>query len=269
MTLMLDWFDVREAEPGVFIIEEPLHVEQVKSYLVVGDERTALIDTGMGVANIREVVDSLMDRPVTVLLSHAHWDHIGGNGLFDDLLIHPAEADVLPEGFPNDRLQKWFAPEQLTGPLPPGITVESLAIPPSQATGELADGQVIDLGGRRLEVLHCPGHSPGGVVFLDRANGVLFSTDLAYRGFLYAYRGKSLGIYLDSLHKLASLAHDLRTVYPSHNDSPLEPDVLVACADIMRRVVDGAEPDDVRGDVAGYMGDQQVGVYLFPARYED
>lgn len=269
MTLMLDWFDVREAEPGIFIIEEPLHVERVKSYLVVGDERAALIDTGMGVANIREVVDSLTDKPVTVLLSHAHWDHVGGNTMFDSILIHPAEADVLPEGFPNDRLRKWFAPEQLTGPLPPGVNSDTLAIPPSQATGELADEQVVDLGGRQLEVLHCPGHSPGGVVFLDRANALLFSTDLAYRGFLYAYRGPSLGIYLDSLLKLASLAPDLRTVYPSHNDSPLDPGVLVASAEILQQVVDGAEPAGVQGDVAGYTGDCGVGVYLFPARHED
>jgi glyoxylase-like metal-dependent hydrolase (beta-lactamase superfamily II) len=269
MTLMLDWFDVREAEPGIFIIEEPLHVERVKSYLVVGDDRAALIDTGMGVANIREVVGTLTDKPVTVLLSHAHWDHVGGNSLFDRILIHPAEADELLGGFSNDRLRKWFAPEQLTGPLPAGVSVETMVIPPSEATGSLVHGQVVDLGGRQLEVLHCPGHSPGGVVFLDRANRVLFSTDLAYRGFLYAYQGRSLDIYLDSLRRLAGLAPDVSVVYPSHNESPLEPDVLVASADILQQVVDGAEPAGREGDVAGYMGDQHVGVYLFPARYED
>jgi glyoxylase-like metal-dependent hydrolase (beta-lactamase superfamily II) len=269
MTLMLDWFDVREAEPGIYIIEEPLHVERVKSYLVVGDDRAALIDTGMGVANIREVVDSLTDKPVTVLLSHAHWDHVGGNTLFEEIFIHPAEAGDIEGGFSNERLRKWFAPEQLTGPLPPGVSLETLAIPPSRATGTLSDGQVVDLGGRQLEVLHCPGHSPGGIVFLDRANGVLFSTDLAYQGFLYAYQGRSLSIYLESLRRLASLAPDVRIVYPSHNDSPLEPEVLVASAEIMQQVVDGAEPAGVEGDVAGYMGDHQVGVYLFPPRYED
>ena len=105
-----EWFEVWEAEPGVFVIEEPLHAERVKSYLIVGDERAALIDTGMGVGNIAAVIDDLTDKPVTVLLSHAHWDHIGGNTGFHDLRIHPAEADALLTGYPNERMQRWFAP---------------------------------------------------------------------------------------------------------------------------------------------------------------
>src|SRR5829696_4830963 len=130
---MQEWFEAWEAESGIFVIEEPLHAECVKSYLIVGEERAALIDTGMGVGDIAAVVRELTDKPVTVLLSHAHWDHIGGNTGFSELLIHRAEANTLPAGYPNERMQRWFAPEQLSGPLPPGVTVESLVIPPSTA----------------------------------------------------------------------------------------------------------------------------------------
>ncbi len=259
-----DWFDVREAEPGIFIIEEPLHAERVKSYLIVGSERAALIDTGMGVGDMAAVVRDLTDKPVTVLLSHAHWDHIGGNTGFEEILIHPAEADELPKGFPNERLQRWFAPERLSGPLPEGVSVDTLTIPPSTATGLLNEGDVIDLGDRQLEVWHLPGHSPGGLVFIDRANGVLFSTDLAYQGNLYAYRGPDLATYRASLDRLATLAPDLRVVYPSHNDAPIEPAVLPRLATLLGEVADETrEPDGWRDGVAGYV-DGEIGVYLFP-----
>lgn len=262
------WFDVREDEPGIFIIEEPHHVERVKSYLIAGTERAILLDTGMGVANIREVVDGLTDLPIMVVNSHAHWDHVGGNVLFDEILIHPAESDDLLLGFPNERMQRWFQPSRLTGPLPQDVDIETMAIPPSRATGLLFEGQVFDLGGRTLEVLHCPGHSPGGIVLLDRARGILFSTDVAYKGYLYAYGGRWIQVYRDTLARLAALAPELRTLYPSHNDSPISPDLLPQMVNALDRVLAGDAPTANNGDMATYdFGD--VGVYLFPQRYAD
>ena len=265
MPVQSDWFDVREAEPGVFIIEEPHHVERVKSYLIVGDDIAVLLDTGMGVANIREVAESLTEKPITVVNSHAHWDHVGGNHLFDEIWIHPAEAEDLTLEFPNARMRFWFAPEKLTGPLPEDVDLETLTIPASRASGTLAEGQLIDLGGRVLEVLHCPGHSPGGVVLLDRENGILFSTDVAYKGHLYAYAGDWVETYRQSLMRLAELAPELRALYPSHHDSPISPDLLVPMADAMQRVIDGEAPTSTNDGVATYdFG--EIGVYLFPPR---
>lgn len=265
MTSASAWFDVQEPEPGIFIIEEPHHVERVKSALVIGVENAILIDTGMGVANIRDLVGTMTDKPVTVVNSHAHWDHVGGNHLFEEIWIHPAEAGELPKGYPNARMRGWFGPDSLTGPLPDGIDLDTLEIRPSVATGMLAEGQTFDLGTRTLEVLHCPGHSPGGVVLLDRANGILFSTDVAYAGHLYAYAGEWLQTYHQSLTRLAGLARELRVVYPSHNQSPISPALLPRMADLLERVIDGRRPDSFKGDVAVY-DDGEVGAYLFPPR---
>jgi glyoxylase-like metal-dependent hydrolase (beta-lactamase superfamily II) len=265
MTTASTWFQVHEAEPGIYIIEEPHHVERVKSHLVVGERDALLIDTGMGVANIRAVVDELTDRPVTVVNSHAHWDHIGGNHRFESILIHPAEADELTKGYPNARMRSWFGPGSLTGPLPEEVDLDALQIVPSQATGLVHEGHVFDLGVRTLEVLHCPGHSPGGIVLLDRANGILFSTDVAYAGHLYAYAGDGLATYRQSLARLAGLAPDLRVLYPSHNASAISPDLLPRMVDVLDRVIAGHPPDKVEGDVAVH-NNGEVGVYLFPPR---
>jgi len=261
------WFDVFEPEPGIFIIEEPHHIERVKSHLIVGDRQAILIDTGMGISNIRELVETLTDKPVIVVNSHAHWDHVGGNHLFDEILIHPVEAGELPNGIPNDRMRTWFQPSSLTGPLPDGVDLHTLAIPPSVATGMLQDGQTFDLGNRLLEVLHCPGHSPGGIVLLDRANGILFSTDVAYAGYLYAYAGSWLQTYQASLMRLVSLTPELRVLYPSHNDRSISPDLLPRMAALLATIIDGQPPDSTQGDVSVY-NDGEVGVYLFTSRTE-
>jgi len=268
MTPEHEWFDVREAEPGIFVIEEPNHVERVKSFLIVGEDKAILLDTGMGVSHIREVVEILSDLPVTVINSHAHWDHVGGNHLFADVLIHPAEADDLTKGFSNERMRAWFQPESLTGRLPEGVDLDTLEFLPCAATGLLQEGQIFDLGNRVLEVLHCPGHSPGGIVLLDRANGILFSTDVAYKGYLYAYDGDRVQTYHQSLVRLAKLAPELRVLYPSHNDSPISPDLLQPMTDNLARILAGEAPTSTNGDVATFdFGD--IGVYLFPPRPEE
>jgi len=236
------WFAISEPEPGVFVIEEPFHDERVKSFLIVGEQRATLLDTGMGVADIREVVDALTDVPITVVNSHAHWDHIGSNHRFDTIWIHEAESEYLQAGVGNDVLRRWFGPEHLTGPLPHGVTADTITIPPSTPTGLVTDGQVIDLGGRALEALHCPGHSIGGIVLVDHANGALFSTDVAYAGALYVYGTDDLPVYARSLRRLAELAPDLRAVYPSHGDSPMSPAMLPRMADALDEIAASLEP---------------------------
>ena len=246
------WFAIHAAEPGIFAIEEPLHEEQVKSHLIIGAERAVLIDTGMGVGDIRAVVASLTDMPITVVNSHAHWDHIGGNHRFDAVLIHPAEAADLAGGVANDLLRPWFQPEHLTGPLPDGVTAETIEIPEGPAPMLIHDGDVLDLGDRTLEVIHAPGHSPGGIALLDRANGVLFSTDVAYAGPLYLYAEDDLPIYAASLAKLAALVPDLRAIYPSHNAWSISPALLTAMSDALAGIVAGDAPSWERDAITAW-----------------
>jgi glyoxylase-like metal-dependent hydrolase (beta-lactamase superfamily II) len=236
------WFAVDEPSPGVFRIQEPLHEENVKSFLVLGTERAALIDTGMGVADIRAVVRSITDLPVTVIDSHAHWDHIGGNQMFDEIWIHEAEADGLVNGVPSEILRPWFAPDRLRGPLPEGVTAESISYPPTPATGTLEGGEEIDLGDRCLEVIHCPGHSPGGIALWDEHNRVLFTTDVAYPCTLYAYDRADIPAYLETLERLAALDPAPLAVYGSHCDVEMPVAMLAAQRDAIAAIIDGLVP---------------------------
>lgn len=248
------WFAVTNPEPGIFTIVEPLHEEEVKSYLIVGTERALLLDTGMGVGDIRSLVTGLTDRPVFVVNSHAHWDHIGGNDLFDEIWIHAAEADRLTAGVPNTKLRGAFAAAHLRGPLPAGFDSETRAFPATSATGILRGGETFNPGGRTLEVIHCPGHSPGGIALLDPGAGVLFSTDIAYPCALYAFSDESnLETYHASLQRLATLAPLLRTVYPSHCASPMEPGLLPLMRDGVAAILAGRRPDRIEDSIGHHL----------------
>lgn len=240
--LVQGWFAIDEPSPGVFRMQEPLHDENVKSFLVLGSDRAALIDTGMGVADIAAVVRSLTDLPVTVINSHAHWDHIGGNVRFDEIWIHEAEADGLVSGVPNDILRPWLAPERLRGPLPSGVAAETIRYPPTPPTGTLAGGEEIDLGDRCLEVIHCPGHSPGGIALWDEHNRILFTTDVAYPCTLYVDSSDDLGLYLDTFMRLTTLDPEPLAVYGSHSDAEMPVTMLAAQRDAIAAILDGMPP---------------------------
>lgn len=236
------WFAVDEPAPGVYRIQEPLHEENVKSFLVLGTERAALIDTGMGVADLRAVVDRLTSLPVTVINSHAHWDHIGDNHRFDEVWIHEAEAEDLARGVSNETVAWWFEPEHLRGPLPDGVTPASISYPPMTPTGTLEGGEEIDLGDRCLEVIHCPGHSPGGIALWDERNGILFTTDVAYPCTLLVHDRADLPTYHETLRRLAALDPQPRALYGSHCDVEMPVAMLAAQRDAIGAIAEGLPP---------------------------
>lgn len=244
-----DWFDVQPVAPGVFAIAEPHHAEHVVSFLIDGDERAILLDTGMGIGDLAAVARGLTMRPISVVNSHSHWDHIGANWRFDDIAIHRAEAHWLPLGVPHEELAPWFGPESLTLPPPPSFDRATFAIPPSHATRLLDGGERIDLGNRRLDILHAPGHSPGGIVLLDEANGLLFTTDVAYPGPLYAFSEEADGpAYLQSMQTLAGLAPAVSRVFGSHYGPEMPPEMLIAMREALEAIGAGREPDERRPD---------------------
>lgn len=239
------WFDVEHFPNGIMMIAEPGHYEDVKSFLVEGDQDVAVLDTGMGVGDFAGLVATLSDREPIVLHSHAHFDHIGASHCYERVLVHPAEADDLRAGYPNEKFKPWFSANFLVGNRLPGeFDVEKASIPGCEPTGELNHGDRIDLGGRMLEVFSTPGHSPGGVTLLDRANRALFPGDAIYAGPMFAYRPYSDPVrYRETLELLAKLSGHVDVVYPSHNAVPLEPADVKAMHHAYEEIWAGRTPD--------------------------
>jgi glyoxylase-like metal-dependent hydrolase (beta-lactamase superfamily II) len=246
-----DWFEVWEPEPGVHVIQEPYHSENVKSYLILGDQRAVLIDTGMGIGDIKAVVDDLTTLPVTVLNSHAHWDHIGGNWRFDEILIHRAEAEALGTSPAAERLRTFFSDQNLSAPVPDDFDISTFEIKPSRATTLLDGGETIDLGNRILRVIHAPGHSPGGIVVVDDDNRLMFTTDVAYASRLYAFLSHSnVHDYRDTLARLESMATEMRALYPSHGATPIDPGLIGQMRVAFDELLGDRVPEHIEGDIA-------------------
>ena len=224
-----DWFKVYAVAPGVFAISEPRQAEGVTSFLVLGSNRAVLFDSGLGVAHIGEVVGRLTTLPVTVLNSHTHFDHVGGNREFADVrnLDDPFSL-AGARGEVSQALAEYagntLADGSVCGPLPAGVTSRAYVIPTWHITAHVRDGERLDLGGRALEVLRTPGHTPDSICLLDRENGLLFTGDTYYSGEIYLWSPEtSVADYTASIAKLAALEPGLKKLLPAHGPPVVEP----------------------------------------------
>ena len=164
-------------------------------YLLEGEDRALLIDAGAWMPHLAETVAKLTDKPVTLVLTHGHGDHVGGVIGFPECWIHPADTSMIGEGARHY-----------------GIKVNLLS-----------EGEVIDLGGRQIEVLATPGHTSGSVTFFDKERGYGFSGD--------AFGSTNLLLFTNSFRTLVNTldrtiaymkANDIKILYPGHyhGDNP-------------------------------------------------
>jgi len=217
-----DWFEVYAIAPGVFAIHEPRQYEGVTSFLVVGSKRAVLFDTGLGVGRIGAAVLELTALPVTVVNSHTHFDHVGGNREFEDVrnLDEPysresarGEAAAALRAYAAETLDE----ERVCGALPAGVTSREYAIPTWSIAAHIQDGERLDLGDRTLEILRTPGHTPDSLCLLDPENGLLFTGDTYYSGEIYLWAPEtSVADYAASIEKLARLEPGLERLLPAH-----------------------------------------------------
>ena len=187
-------------------------------------------------------MDVLTDLPVTVLNSHDHFDHIGENSYFDEVWCYnlPSAIQHLTQG-PTETEQ--YEVLDSTKSIHPYLEFYGLTIPErisgKAPTGTVKDGQVIDLGGRKLEVIHTPGHQPSCIMLLDRENHLLFTGDMFYPGPMYClFDDSSFPDYVKSIRKAADLAVEagVSEVYCSHNLASVPTEDLCRFADYLEAI---------------------------------
>lgn len=231
---MNNWFTIDQIDKNTYIISEYRHWEETHCYLLNGTEHSLLIDTGLGICNIYDEVIKLTDKPIIAVATHIHWDHIGGHNYFSDFYVHREEISWLNGQFPlNKKTVREMVVDRCD--LPKGYNIEQYEIFQGMPTKILEDGDKIDIGGRNIQVLHTPGHSPGHMCFWEGERNYLFTGDLVYKDTLFAYYPSTEPIlYLNSLEKIAVLP--VLKVFPAHHSLDIQPEILIRIRDAFRKL---------------------------------
>ena len=229
---MNNWFTIDKIDGNTYILSEYRHWEETHCYLLNGAERSLLIDTGLGICNIYNEAAGLTDKPITAVATHIHWDHIGGHQYFPDFYAHGEELNWLNGEFPlpvetirQMVLDRCDPPED--------FDINAYTMFQGKPARVLRDGDQIGLGGRAVEVLHTPGHSPGHMCFWEKETGYLFTGDLVYEDTLFAYYPSTdPEAYLASLEKIAALP--AKSVFPGHHSLDIRPEIVIRMRDAFR-----------------------------------
>ena len=243
------WFEVYRLPGRVYAIYEPGHFQEVISFLICGNRHSLLLDTGLGIGNIKATVERLVDHEPLVVNSHFHFDHIGNNNRFSSVSIfnEPFAINRLKKGFTREELKEHLAGDSVWIPYPEEFDPDNYCIPPVTPQ-VLEDGDVFDLGDRVLEVIHTPGHTADSIMLLDKKNRSLFTGDTFYPAALYAHFNddccghSDLALYASTMKKLTGFVPSLDYLYCSHNIPLVEPTALNRAAEAFQRVLAGRAP---------------------------
>jgi glyoxylase-like metal-dependent hydrolase (beta-lactamase superfamily II) len=219
---MNDWFTVERIDTDSYIISEYKHWEETHCYLLNGANESLLIDTGMGIDNIFQVVKELTTNPIAVVATHTHWDHIGGHKYFSNFYVHEDEVNWIDGEFPLplDYVKKLVIKEP--NRIPNNFDINTYQVFQGKPTKILKDNDIIEFGGRSVQVVHTPGHAPGHMCFYEKKKKYLFTGDLIYSGKLDAfYPSTNPKEYKNSVEKIASLP--VINIYPAHHSLDVKP----------------------------------------------
>jgi glyoxylase-like metal-dependent hydrolase (beta-lactamase superfamily II) len=253
------WFEIYELSEGIYALCEPFHFEEAISFLILGDEMAVLLDTGMGVADIRAEAESLTSLPLVAVNTHWHYDHIGGNYQFEAIWAFDNDFEVgkIERGLTRWEIQFKMSPELVCTSFPDGFDPALYQVRRSTVTRRLRHGEQIDLGNRRLTVYHTPGHSPGSQCLYDETSKTLFTGDLYYPGTLYGNLERSnLGDYLRSLQAMTHLTCAASRLATSHNEAIVPVQELRDARDGFLQIHDGSAPYTLRGETRLYRFDR-------------
>ena len=241
VTVSSDWFLVYKLENDVFALYEPRQWQEVISYLILGKEKALLFDTGNGIGKISEVVNELTSLPVLVINSHTHFDHIGGNSEFNDILAMDMDYTKNNSGgYSNKLVREEVSKEALCGALPHNINPATYHTPNFKVKKFIMDGYKIDLGERILEVMSTPGHTPDAISILDADLGLLWVGDLYYDGPIWLFVPESdLNAYYQSVERLCNIVPSLNTLHPAHNGPIANPESLYSLRNALMNIQNG------------------------------
>ena len=207
-----DYYTIQKIDEKTFAIGEPRYYQMNFNYLILGDSRAIIFDAGTGQRDIRKVVESLTDLPITFIPSHLHYDHIGNEVVFEKTAL--VDLPHLRKRATDNKLP--LTRFEHLG------EVEGYSLPELNISEWLTPNETIDLGNRPLLVLYTPGHTNDSISLFDQKAGYLFSGDFLYPGQLFGFLPNSnMGDYLQGSQTVKAISENMLRVFGAHRDDSL------------------------------------------------
>lgn len=203
---------------------------EATGYLITGTKKALVIDTMNGYENVKEVAESITKLPLEVVNTHGHPDHTYGNIYFDEVYIHPADIKVANQYFKDARFVE--------------IT-KRLGLKPATFL-PIREGDCFDLGGMIIEVIELPGHTPGGIVLLDRKDRILFTGDsIIEQTWMQLEESLPMEKFLESLDKIQKLRGAFDYLLTGHNQELIDAKMCEPHRNAVKEVCMGDRTGDV------------------------
>ncbi len=258
--MAFSYFTAKEVGEGIYQITNGIFDDTLPTfcYLVVGEKAAMLVDSMYGVGSLKEFCETLTDKPIIHVATHFHGDHTGGSCEFPDLWMSPRDFELFYKNLEaaKELLAKGEEPAAMRTAkrrtLPQyqsELRAEDMILPKDVRLHPLFEGDVIDLGGKEIEVIEVFGHTPGEIVLLDRKARCLYSGDACNTNTLLNLHGDvSVREYLENLIKLNGRLDEFDTLFNGHDiqKASIVAEGIELCTKIVAR-----EDDQVPGSAFG------------------
>lgn len=233
-------FLVKEIGNKIYLIDDN---KNATAYLVIGENKALLIDTGTGFGDLYSLVKSLTNLPIIVVNTHAHYDHVWGNFQFEEAYLSNADKKLYEHSYSKDTRRALA--EEFKNRIPADISCEDIekwiGLSPCKAL-PIKDGDLIDLGVKVVQVIEVPGHTKGSIVLLDETDEILFAGDsIISRLWMHLEECTDLTTYLNSIKKLKNYSLKFKKIYYGHTKYDDESFGISFVDDIISNVTDIVE----------------------------
>lgn len=219
---------VRQINDHIYLLDD---AKQATGYLVIGENKAAVIDTMNGLEDLHEIVRELTDKELIVINTHGHPDHVMGNIFFDKAYLHPSDFE----------LAELFCSEPS---FVERCKSKGLKMPPFEP---MRGGDIFDLGGLTLEVYECPGHTAGSVLLLLKEDRMLFTGDaINHHIWLQLDVCSPLPEIVKTLENLLFLEEKADYILHGHTWDKENIGIMRAMMNGIKEVIDGETSDDVK-----------------------
>ena len=189
-----------------------------------------------------KLVEKLTDKPYVLILTHTHNDHIGGCKHFDDIWVYDdwMSWERAAKGYSKAKMHEIIEEGYVIKDYPPGFIVDDYGAGPFTVTHWYKDGDIVDLGKRKLEIIHTPGHSTNSVCLIDREARHLYTGDHYYTGGVSTYLpGGNHDDFIESSEKLVRMMGDYDFLMPAHHQPLVEKEEMIVMRDAAVAIKEG------------------------------